>query len=42
MNYYIVTPVEQHELIRYHSESRDYRLLLHGYDLGFERPMYYC
>ncbi|KJV81688.1 hypothetical protein RHORCCE3_0881 [Rickettsia hoogstraalii str. RCCE3] len=36
MNYFITTPQEEHELIRYHSEKREYRLLLHGYDYGLE------
>ncbi|MCX4084549.1 hypothetical protein N7281_06955 [Rickettsia hoogstraalii] len=42
MNYFITTPQEEHELIRYHSEKREYRLLLHGYDYGLEQEMYYC
>ena len=42
MHYYATTPKEEHELIKYHAESRDYHFILHGHDLGMEQEMYYC
>ncbi|MCC8483109.1 MAG: hypothetical protein LN561_00815 [Rickettsia endosymbiont of Labidopullus appendiculatus] len=33
---------KNHEVIIYHSETRRYNLVLHGYDFGMERPMCYC
>jgi len=42
MVYYVTTSQEEHELIRYHAETRKYRFLLHGYDYGLEQKMNYC
>jgi hypothetical protein len=42
MDYYATTPTEEHELIRYHSEKREYTFMLHGYDFGLQQEMSYC
>jgi hypothetical protein len=42
MDYYVATNREEHELIRYHAETRNYNLLLHGYDFGLEQDVLYC
>ncbi|WP_375331625.1 DUF6980 family protein [Candidatus Tisiphia endosymbiont of Temnostethus pusillus] len=33
---------EEHELVIYHSEIREYNLMLHGHNYGMEQHMYYC
>ncbi|WP_316353420.1 DUF6980 family protein [Candidatus Trichorickettsia mobilis] len=42
MDYYSTSPREEHELVRYHSETRNYHFILHGNNLGMEQEMYYC